>query len=176
MQPGFPISPSRGAPLPRTLAGDRLGRATLPWIRGTRAEREPGFSSRVPQRRGSERSLHIEDGLWDGDGASASRPVSVLISLKRCSASWISLHPGFPPSSPHFPLSLRPQTVDPSAESVRRSEAFPEPGPCVETAPGTGLRPQTITPPLRTRVLTGTCLKGKGSAPFLALHARTRTP
>lgn len=192
MQPGFPIPPSRGAPLPRTLAWDRPGRAALPRIGGTRAEREPGFSSRVLERRGSDAVFILKMDLWDGDGTSRFPPCLGAHRFEElfCFLDFFSPCSPRPESSPS-PRPRGHRLLTPSAESVRRVRSLPrprtphggsrgeaEPPRCGDDARDGAAQPQTITsllPPPRGPSARGSALervRREGFAPFLLGFAR----
>lgn len=127
------------------------------------------------------RSLHIEDGLWDGDGTSRFPPCLGAHRFEElfCFLDFFSPCSPRPESSPS-PRPRGHRLLTPSAESVRRVRSLPRPrtphgGSRGEAEPPQrgddardgAARPQTITSllppsrPLRTRVCTGTCPKGR---------------
>lgn len=118
--------------------------------------------------------LHIEDGLWDRDGTSRFPPCLGAHRFEELFCFLDFFSPRFPPEVLTSLPSLRPQTVDPSTESVRHVRSLPQlwsPRGSSQGRPsqrqGRGHRLQTITPllqpwrPLRPRVCTGTCPKGR---------------
>lgn len=146
------------------------------------------------------RSLHIEDGLWDGDGTSRFPPCLGAHRFEELFCFLDFFSPCFP--RPESSLSPRPRghrlLTRPLSPSDT-SEAFPDPGPRMaaagggraptgaahgmETTPGTGLpgpRQSLLSSPLAAPPHEGlhwNVSEGKASLPFfLALHARTRTP
>lgn len=143
------------------------------------------------------RSLHIEDGLWDGDGTSRFPPCLGAHRFEElfCFLDFFSPCSPRPESSPS-PRPRGHRLLTPSAESVRRVRSLPRPrtphgGSRGEAEPPRrgddardgAARPQTITsllPPLAAPPHEGlhwNVSEGKASLPFfLALHARTRTP